>query len=320
MNRSDLTTDDGYQSLLGKISQVYVTGQLRATQTVNVTITETYRKIGRNIVEFEQGGSSRAEYGKRLVASLAADLSLRHGKGFSRSNVMMMKAFYLAFPKVQTLSGLLSWSHYVELLSISDSLERTFYEKQVISEKWSVKELQRKKRTLLFLRLAAGKDRKGILALARDGHSVTQPQELVRDPYLFEFLKIPEPYHVTETDLETRLCDHLQSFLLELGKGFTYIGDNNGNGTILHTFCSGKTLTFFKASTLLKKNEHIHKCVFVVDREDLDRQTREEFSCFQLKKETVLATDRMSSIRSGEESFESALWMKTKNFSQRAVA
>lgn len=221
---SNLVTDDAYQSLLGKISEVFTIGQIRATQAVNVQITETYWQIGRDIVEFEQGGNNRAEYGKRLVATLAKDLSLRHGKGFSRSNVMMMRAFYLAFPKVQTLSGQLSWSHYVELLSISDGLERTFYEKQAIAEKWSVKELQRQKRASLFLRLAAGKDREGILALAREGQSVTRPQELVRDPYVFEFLKIPEPHHVTETDLETRLCDHLQPFLLELGKGFTFVG------------------------------------------------------------------------------------------------
>ncbi len=116
---SSLTADDGYQSLLGKISEVYTIGQARATQAVNTHITETYWQIGHDIVEFEQGGSYRAEYGKRLVATLAKDLSLRHGKGFSRSNVMMMRAFYLAFPKVQTLSGLLSWSHYVELLSIT---------------------------------------------------------------------------------------------------------------------------------------------------------------------------------------------------------
>lgn len=175
-------------------------------------------------MEFEQGGSTRAEYGKRLVTTLAKDLTLRHGRGFSRSNVMMMRAFYLAFPKVQTLSGQLSWSHYVELLSIDDGLERGFYEKQAIAEKWSVKELQRQKRTSLFLRIAAGKDREGILALAREGQIVTQPAEIVRDPYVFEFLKIPEPRHLTETELESLLCDHLQPFLLELGKGFTLVG------------------------------------------------------------------------------------------------
>jgi predicted nuclease of restriction endonuclease-like (RecB) superfamily len=224
MSNNDLTTDSGYQHLLQKISEVYSSGQIRATQAVNAHITETYWQVGRDIVEFEQGGSTRAEYGKRLVATLASDLTLRHGRGFSRSNVMMMRAFYLAFPKVQTLSGQLSWSHYVELLSIDDGLERGFYEKQAIAEKWSVKELQRQKRTSLFLRLAAGKDREGILALARVGQIVTQPAELVRDPYVFEFLKIPEPSHLSETELESLLCDHLQPFLLELGKGFTFVG------------------------------------------------------------------------------------------------
>ncbi len=223
---SDLATDTdtGYQRLLGKISEVYTSGQTRAIQAVNVQLTQTYWEIGRDIVEFEQGGSIRAEYGKRLVATLARDLTLRHGKGFSRSNVMTMKAFYLAFPKVQTLSGQLSWSHYVELLSINDGLERGFYEKQAIAEKWSVKELLRQKRTSLFLRLAAGKDREEILALSREGQSATQPAELLRDPYVFEFLKIPEPAHLTETELESLLCDHLQPFLLELGKGFTFVG------------------------------------------------------------------------------------------------
>jgi len=105
MSSSDLTADDGYQSLLGRISDVYTTGQTRATQAVNAHITETYWQIGHDIVEFEQGGKTRADYSKRLVASLARDLSLQHGKGFSRSNVMIMKAFYLAFPKVQMLSG-----------------------------------------------------------------------------------------------------------------------------------------------------------------------------------------------------------------------
>lgn len=219
-----LPADPGYQQLLGRISTVYATGQVRAHQAVNAHITETYWQIGHDIVEFEQGGNTRAEYGKQLVARLAKDLTVRHGKGFSRSNVMMMKAFYLAFPKVQTLSGQLSWSHYVELLSIDDTLERGFYEKQAIAEKWSVKELQRQKRTALFLRLAAGKDREGILTLAREGLIVTQPAEFLRDPYVFEFLKIPEPHNVSETDLETLLCDHLQPFLLELGKGFTFVG------------------------------------------------------------------------------------------------
>ena len=224
MNSSILAADDGYQSLLGRISEVYTTGQTRATQAVNACITETYWQIGRDIVEFEQGGKTRADYGKGLLASLSRDLTRRHGKGFSRSNVIRIRQFYLAFPKGAKASHLLSWSHYVELLKLEDPLERSFYEQQAIREKWSVPELQRQKKSSLFLRLAAGKDRDAILQLATQGQIIAQPADLLRDPYVFEFLKIPEPHHVTETDLEARLCDHLQPFLLELGKGFTFVG------------------------------------------------------------------------------------------------
>ena len=224
MSSSDLTADDGYQSLLGEISDVYTTGQTRATQAVNAHITQTYWQIGHDIVEFEQGGKTRADYGTRLLATLSRDLTLRHGKGFSRSNVIYMRLLYLHYQKGQKPSDLLSWSHHVELLRIEDPLERSFYEQQSIREKWSVPELQRQKKTSLFLRLAAGKDKDAILQLATQGQLIAQPADLLRDPYVFEFLKIPEPHTVSETDLETLLCDHLQPFLLELGKGFTFVG------------------------------------------------------------------------------------------------
>jgi predicted nuclease of restriction endonuclease-like (RecB) superfamily len=224
MSGRDLTADDGYQSLLGKISEVYTTGQTRATQAVNAHITETYWQIGHDIVEFEQGGRTRADYGTGLLASLSRDLSLRHGKGFSRSNVVYMRLLYLHYQKGQKPSDLLSWSHHVELLRIEDPLERSFYEKQAIREKWSVPELKRQKKSSLFLRLAAGKDKEAILQLAHEGQIIARPADLLRDPYVFEFLKIPEPHHLAETDLETRLCDQLQPFLLELGKGFTFVG------------------------------------------------------------------------------------------------
>ena len=224
MNGSELTTDTSYQSLLRKISEDYATGQARAAQAVNVHITETYWQIGRDIVEFEQQGSARAVYGKGLLDRLSRDLTLRHGKGFSRSNVVRIRQFYLAYPKGAKASHLLSWSHYVELLKLDDELERGFYEQQSVREKWSVPELKRQKKSSLFLRLAAGKDKDAILQLAAQGQIIAQPADLLRDPYVFEFLKIPEPHQVSETDLETRLCDHLQPFLLELGKGFTFVG------------------------------------------------------------------------------------------------
>ncbi len=187
-------------------------------------MTETYWQIGHDIVEFDQGGKMRADYGKALLNNLSRDLNLLHGKGFSRSNVIRIRQFYLAYPKGATLSHLLSWSHMVELLKIDDPLERSFYEQQSASEKWNVRELQRQKKSSLFLRLAAGKDKDAILQLAHQGQVIAQPKDLLRDPFVFEFLKIPEPQNISETELATRLCDHLQPFLLELGKGFTFVG------------------------------------------------------------------------------------------------
>lgn len=221
---TELTSNSDYQTLLGRISEVYTSGQARATQAVNTCITETYWQIGHDIVEFEQGGKARADYGKALLASLSRDLTLRHGKGFSRSNVTRFRQFYLAYPKCAKASHILSWSHYVELLKVDDEFERNFYEQQAIHEKWSVPEFQRQKKSSLFLRLAAGKDKDAILQLAKHGQVITQPTDILRDPFVFEFLKIPEPHSISETDLETRLCDHLQPFLLELGKGFTFVG------------------------------------------------------------------------------------------------
>jgi predicted nuclease of restriction endonuclease-like (RecB) superfamily len=220
----ELTTTDGYRQLLEQISDTYTQGQIQAVQAVNTHLIETYWRVGQHIVEFEQGGKARAEYGTALIAELAKDLNLRHGKGFSRSNLVYMRLLYQRYPISQKPSHQLSWSHYVELLKLDDELERGFYEMQAIAERWSVPELKRQKAASLFLRLAASKDKAGILQLAAQGQIVEQPADLLREPYVFEFLKIPEPYQVSETQLETVLCDHLQQFLLELGKGFTFVG------------------------------------------------------------------------------------------------
>lgn len=204
----------GYVHLLEQISSACIQGQSRAAQAVNTVLIETYWQVGRHIVEFEQGGQERAGYGKALLEQLARDLTLRHGKGFSRSNLIRIRQFYLAYPKGATLSHQFSWSHIVELLKIDDPLERSFYEQQAQRETWSVRELVRQKASQLFLRLAASKDQAGILQLARQGQVIEQPVDLLREPYVFEFLKIPEPPQVSETQLESQLCDHLQPFLL----------------------------------------------------------------------------------------------------------
>ncbi len=138
----ELTHSDGYRLLLEQISDVYTQGRVRAVQAVNAQLIEAYWQVGRHIVEFEQAGSMRAEYGKALISTLAADLGLRHGKGFSRSNLVYMRLLYQRYPRSQKPSHQLSWSHYVELLKLDDELERGFYEKQAIAERWSVPELK----------------------------------------------------------------------------------------------------------------------------------------------------------------------------------
>jgi predicted nuclease of restriction endonuclease-like (RecB) superfamily len=217
-------SNDGYDRLLNQIGSTLTQGRGRAIQEVNSHLLQSYWQIGRHIVEFEQAGQAKAEYGAGLISHLAKDLTLRLGKGFSRSDLKAMRQFYLSYPKSQTLSGLLSWSHVVELLKVSDPLERGFYEKQMALERWGVRELKRQMKSGLFLRLAASKDSEGILKLASQGQIALQGEDLLREPYVFEFLKIPEGTLLSESDLESRLCNHLQQFLLELGKGFTFVG------------------------------------------------------------------------------------------------
>ena len=213
-----------YQALLNKISRRYIEGQAQAIREVNETIVITNWDIGRYIIEYEQGGNPRAKYGTSLLENLSKDLSLRHGRGFSRSNLNYMRLFYQLFPICETLSHKLTWSHYCELVKIDNELERSFYYQQNILENWSIRELKRQKETGLFLRLAASKDKNKVLTLAKKGQIVESPEDIVKDVYVFEFLKIPEPYIVSENELENRLIDNLQYFLLELGKGFTFVG------------------------------------------------------------------------------------------------
>jgi len=217
-------TNSQYTNLIENISIVYNTGQNNAKIPVNTHLLDTYWKIGQYIVEFEQNGQVKAEYGKALLENLAKDLTIIHGKGFSRSNLNYMRMLYQKYSICEMPSHKLSWSHYVELLKIDNDLERSFYEKQSAIENWSVAELKRQKKTALFLRLASSKDKEGILQLAKNGQIVEKPTDIFREPYILEFLKIPEPYHTSETDIEKRIIDNLQHFLLELGKGFAFIG------------------------------------------------------------------------------------------------
>jgi len=219
-----LPSSNTYHGLLREIGNTLESGRTRAYHAVNSVLVQTYWHVGRHIVEYEQQGNEKAEYGTGLFEQLARDLRAQYGNGFSRTNVIYIRKLYLAYPKSQTLSDQSTWSHYCELLGIDDAMERSFYEKQTVLERWSVRELKRQKKTALFQRLALSRDKAGILQLAKEGNLPSSPSDLVRDPYVLEFLGLPEQSSVSENELETLLINKLQQFLLELGKGFAFVG------------------------------------------------------------------------------------------------
>lgn len=213
-----------YDALLTDVGRLLDEGRRAAVRSVNQALVQTYWLVGRHIVEFEQAGQEKADYGSNLLDRLSRDLTERYGKGFSRSNLSYIRQFYLKYPIRETVSHELGWGHFFELLKLENDLERGFYEKQSILEKWSVRELKRQKQTSLFHRLALSRDQEGILKLARKGNVVERPEDLLRDPYVLDFLGLPEPPQFSESDLEQALIDNLQTFLLELGKGFAFVG------------------------------------------------------------------------------------------------
>lgn len=152
-----------YNDLINQIGGLLQKGREQAAQTVNTILVKTYWLIGRYIVEYEQGGKEKAEYGSFLFEQLSKDLTRRYGKGFSRANLLYMRKLYLAFPKSETLSNVLSWSHYFEILRSDNELEISFYARQTEKENWSVRELKRQMKSMLFHRLALSKDKKGVL-------------------------------------------------------------------------------------------------------------------------------------------------------------
>jgi predicted nuclease of restriction endonuclease-like (RecB) superfamily len=213
-----------YLQLISAIGEKVAMAQKSILVAVNTHMLNTYWEIGRYIIEFEQEGKEKANYGKALLERLSKDLSLRYGRGFSRSNLNYMRLLYAKYPTCETLSHKLTWSHYCELLKVEDDLAREFYEKQAIIESWGIRELRRQKKTGLFHRLAIGKDKKSILELAQKGQIIESEEDLLKNPHVFEFMNFPENYQYTETDIEKAVINNLQSFLLEMGKGFAFIG------------------------------------------------------------------------------------------------
>ncbi|HCL04773.1 MAG TPA: hypothetical protein DHW64_01870, partial [Chitinophagaceae bacterium] len=199
-----------YAKLLTSIGTAIATARRNAIKAVNTELVKANWEIGRHIVEYEQQGQERAEYGSELLARLSKDLRQRYGKGFGRRNILDMRRFYLTYQKWQAVPAKLSWTHFVTLLTISDNRARMFYEKQAMLEDWGYRELERQINSSLFERLALSKDKKGVVQLSKKGHIVARATEAIKDPYVLDFLKIPQSYRVTEKDLEQKIIDNLQ--------------------------------------------------------------------------------------------------------------
>ena len=227
MRSDEKSMSRALSGVINEIKEVLVSARTNVARQVNSELLTAYWNIGRIICEYEQSDPERADYGKRTIKELSRALTQEFGKGFSRSNLQNMRQLYLAYPKCQTLSGNLSWSHYCELLSISDPGKRSFYEKEAVNANWSVRELKRQIESSLFERLLLSRgdaNKEQVLSLALKGNEISQPSDIIRDPYVFEFLGLPEDKPVMESDLEQALVQQIEKFLLELGRGFIFVG------------------------------------------------------------------------------------------------
>ena len=231
MNEDSLKTNSSstlkqieYNSLLDDIGNILAEARSKVSHEVNSVMIDTYWNIGRYIVEFEQSGNGRAEYGTNLLNRLSKDLTAKYGKGFSKSNLLYIRKFYTTFRKGETVSHLLSWSHYFEILKLNNSLEISFYINECKKQHWSVRELKRQINSMLFHRFAVSKDKENILLLAEKGTDIQKPDDIIRDPFVLEFAGLPDLNRYREGDLEKALVSNIGQFLLELGRGFAFIG------------------------------------------------------------------------------------------------
>ncbi|WP_317381654.1 PDDEXK nuclease domain-containing protein [Megasphaera stantonii] len=239
MDKKELTTIN--QDFLQGVSEVLAKARKNAKTAVNLSMVYAYFEIGRMIVEEEQHGANRAAYGKQILKELSAYLTKIYGKGFSVTNLKQMRQFYLAYANDQigqTLSDqfknlptvstgrkfYLSWSHYLKLMRIDNIEERHFYEIESVKNDWSLSELKRQFNSALYERLLLSTDKKEVYRLALEGQKAETPRDIVKDPYILEFLGLPEAPSYSETEMESRIISHLQQFLLELGTGFAFMG------------------------------------------------------------------------------------------------
>ncbi|TXK45365.1 DUF1016 domain-containing protein [Pontibacter qinzhouensis] len=229
------------EQLYGRVSELIELARRKVITSVNTTMVTTYFEIGRLIVEHEQQGKERAAYGKETLKNLSQLLTASFGKGFSVDNLERMRSFYQTYgsqisatpsrkseisaaTQLQKPNFKLSWSHYIKLMRIANPEERRFYEIESIENNWSLKELQRQFDSALYERLALSRDKEQVKQLAEKGQQLQQPQDVIKDPYVLEFLGLKEEAAFSESKLENHIIDELQHFLLELGKGFAFVG------------------------------------------------------------------------------------------------
>ena len=218
--------DNNYNidSLFDNIKDMVINSRNRVYSAVNTEMLNLYWNIGKTIMEIQKG-DERATYGDAVLDKLSQKLTNEFGKGFSSRNLRTMRKFYLMYPIWKTVSAKLSWSHYLELIKIDEEPKRNFCLNECINSRWSVRELQRQRDSLLYERLTLSANKEKILELAEKGQILKTSKDLVKDPFVLEFLDIKENTDYLESDLEKNIIEHLKEFLLELGKGFSYVGN-----------------------------------------------------------------------------------------------
>lgn len=244
MNSPKLNTD-----FFNKAVKLLQEARSKVVYTVNQIMVYTYYEIGRMIVEEEQQGKDRAEYGKGILNELSIVLTKEFGKGFSTTNLKQMRQFYLVYSIGQTLSDdfknkpktlsvefKLSWSHYLKLMRIDDENERKFYEIEAAKNNWSVRELDRQYDSALYTRLVLSRNKEKVKELSEKGLILEKPKDAIKDPYVLEFIGLPEHYEYSESQLEQGIIDKLEHFLLELGTGFTLWQGKNGYHLTINIF------------------------------------------------------------------------------------
>ena len=224
MNYQLKNNENEINDIFNNIKELVINSKNKVYQTVNIEMLNLYWNIGKKIIEIQQG-NNRANYGDEIINKLSQKLTNEFGKGFSKRNLRSMRKFYLMYPIWQAVSAKLSWSHYLELIKVEEEAKRNFYLNECINSKWSVRELQRQKDSLLYERLTISANKEKIIELSKKGQIIKTSKDLIKDPFVLEFLDIKENTDYLESDLEKNILEHLKEFLLELGKGFSYVGN-----------------------------------------------------------------------------------------------